>query len=102
MDPKTEMRAHVIISKAMVKKIDRLVGQRKRSKFISDAVAHALAHLELLEAAEAAMGSGAGELRPWGDTPESIAKWVHDDRQASLAHDDELDALRKRLSNPTS
>lgn len=98
MNPETDMRTHVIMSKAIVEKIDRLVGARRRSRFINDAVARELAHRELVEAAEAAIGSGRGQPRPWGDTSESIAQWVHDDRHASLEHDDELDALRERVA----
>jgi len=98
MNPDTDMRAHVVMPKEVVAKIDRLVGARRRSRFINDAVARELAHLELMEAAEAAMGSAKSESRPWGDTAESIAQWVHDDRQASLEHDDELDALRARVA----
>jgi len=100
MNPETDMRAHVIMSKALVAKIDRLVGSRRRSRFISDAVARELAHLELVEAAAAAIGSGIGQPRPWGDTSKSIAQWVHDDRQASLEKDEKLDALRARPANP--
>jgi len=88
------VRTHVVMSKAMVDTIDRLVGARRRSRFINDAVARELAHLELIEAAESAIGSARGEPRPWGDTPESIAQWVHDDRQASSERDDALETLR--------
>lgn len=84
MNPNTDMRAHVIMSKDVVDKIDRLVGQRRRSKFINEAVARELARLELLAALDAAIGSGKGQPRPWGETARSIADWVHNDRQASL------------------
>lgn len=100
MNPETDMRTHVILTKATIAKIDRLVGARRRSRFIRDAVARELAHRELVEAAEAAIGSAKGEPRPWGDTPESIAQWVHDDRQDSLERDRELDALRVRVAAP--
>lgn len=99
MNPETDMRTHVIMSRALVAKIDRLVGARRRSRFISDAVARELAHRELVAAADAAIGSGVGQDRPWGNTPESIAAWVHDGRQASLAGDDALDALRARVAS---
>ncbi len=95
MNPETDVRTHVILPKALVAKIDRLVGQRRRSRFLADAARHEIEHLELLEIARAAAGSAKGESRPWGDTPESIAQWVHDDRQASLERDEKLDALRK-------
>lgn len=98
MNPETDMRTHVIMSRALVAKIDRLVGARRRSRFISDAVARELAHRELVAAAEAAIGSGRGQDRPWGNTPASIAAWVHDDRQTSLEGDDALDALRERVA----
>lgn len=98
MNPETDMRTHVIMSKAVVEKIDRLVGARRRSRFINDAVARELAHRELVEVARAAAGSGRGQPRPWGDTAESIAQWVHDDREASGESDDELEALRERVA----
>ncbi len=53
----------------------------------------------LVEAAETAAGSGMGQDHPWGDTPESIAQWVHNDRQASLERDEALDALRERSAS---
>ena len=91
MNPQTDMRAHVIMSREVVQKIDRLVGQRRRSKFINDAVTRELARLELLDAIDAAAGSGKGQQRPWGDTARSIADWVHNDRQASLDDEDTVD-----------
>lgn len=99
MNPETDVRTHVILPKDIVAKIDRLVGQRKRSHFLADAARREIEHLELLEIARAAAGSARGAPRPWGDTSESIAKWVHDDRQASLARDEKLDALRARIAS---
>lgn len=40
-----------------------------------------LSHQSLIKAAEEAIGSAKGQPRPWGDTSESIAKWVHDGRE---------------------
>lgn len=99
MNPETEVRTHVILPKEILAKIDLLVGQRKRSRFLADAARHEIEHLEVLELARAAAGSAKGQPAPWGDTAESIAQWVHDDRQASLERDDELDALRERVAS---
>ncbi|MCC7316482.1 MAG: hypothetical protein IT419_16915 [Planctomycetes bacterium] len=98
MNPETDIRTHVILPKDILAKIDLRVGQRRRSKFLADAARRELEHLELIEIARAAAGSGKGQPRPWGDTSESIAQWVHDDRQASGDRDDELDSLRARVA----
>lgn len=91
MSPDTDIRTHVILPRSLIVQIDRLVGARGRSRFVRDAVARELAHRALVAAAEQAMGSARGETRPWGDTPAAIARWVHDDRQASL--DDDVDPV---------
>jgi len=98
MNPETDIRTHVVLPKDLVDTIDRLVGPRRRSRFLADAARREIAHLELVELACAAAGSAKGTPAPWGETSESIAQWVHDLRQDDLSRDDALDALRTRLA----
>jgi len=99
MNPETDVRTHVILPKEIVATIDRLVGSRRRSRFLADAARREIAHLELVELAHAAAGSAKGKPSPWGETAESIAQWVSDLREDDHARDAKLDALRARLSS---
>lgn len=96
MNPETDARTHVILPKDILARIDRLVGQRRRSQFLAEAARREIEHIELLEVARAAAGSARGEAGPWGETPESIASWIADLRDDDRARDDELDAARDR------
>jgi len=85
---KETMRTHVIMPKELVVTIDKLVGRRARSKFITDAAEREVRRLALAKAAEQAVGSLAEVDIPGWETPEAAAKWVHDSRRADQEHAD--------------
>jgi hypothetical protein len=100
MNPKTEMRTHVILPKDTVAEIDRRVGPRRRSQFLADAAQRELAHLALLERARAAAGSAAGTAMPWGNTAEEIADWVSELRAPDPEREEQLETIRSRHAVP--
>jgi hypothetical protein len=75
------IRAHIILPKNLVAAVDRTVGHRKRSAFIAQATAQALARERLILAARKAAGSVPDGAIPEWETPESTAAWVHQLRQ---------------------
>ena len=73
------MRVHISLDDALVAELDRRVGPRRRSSFISGAVAQALddaRRWELIQSAVGAVGDGDHE---WDADP---AGWVRDQRRA--------------------
>jgi hypothetical protein len=86
---KATMRTHVVMDKDLVESIDKLVGRRARSRFLSEAAEKELKRIRLAAAARQAAGSLVGKDTPpeW-DTPEGAAKWVHDSRRADQEHAD--------------
>jgi len=64
-------RAHVIILEELIKEIDRLVGQRKRSQFISEAVKKELNRLRFLAGVRETSGAWKAE-----NHSEQTSKWV--------------------------
>lgn len=95
MNPDTDVRTHVILPRAVIETIDRLVGQRGRSRFLVAAAQRELAHREMLEIAQQALGSGKGLERPWGQTPESITTWIEETRAEGTPRDEQLEAQRR-------
>ncbi len=84
------VRTHVILPKDLVDEVDRLVGQRKRSDFVADALREKLAH----ERQGIALREAAGALDPadypqWS-TPEKISAWVREQRAEDSRRLDEL------------
>lgn len=76
------MRTHVVVADELVAEIDTRVGPRKRSQFISEAIADKLRRERLQAAAEAAAGSLADVDIPGWETSESTVEWVREQRQA--------------------
>jgi len=76
------MRTHVVIPKDLVATIDRLVGRRARSKFLTEAAEEKLRRERLGRA----IGKVAGSLKdvdiPGWETSESAADWVRASRRA--------------------
>ena len=75
------MRTHIILDNDIVKDIDNLVGKRKRSRFITEAVFAKLRQIKL----QAALTETAGIL-PEKDSPEwrtseDVANWVSESRK---------------------
>ena len=82
-------RTHVVLSEQLVKDIDKLVGSRQRSSFLTQAAERELMRLRQLKALD--------ELVPWKDKDhpelkEGAAKWI-----SKLRREDE-----KRFNNVTT
>jgi len=75
------VRTHVVLPAELVRRIDELVGQRKRSAFIEDAVAERVKRERLRKALKATAGALKGKLPPEWEEPGGAAEWVHRNRQ---------------------
>ena len=74
------IRTHIVFPKALVSAVDELVGQRKRSAFVTEAVAEKLERERLGRALAETAGSLAAEDYPEWETPEMISAWVRKSR----------------------
>jgi hypothetical protein len=80
------LRTHVVIPKEIVESIDRTVGRRARSRFLTEAAEEKLARLRRVTAFERVAGSlREVQVAGW-ETSESAAEWVSASRRA----DDEV------------
>ena len=75
-------RTHFIAPKDLIKEVDRLVGPRRRSKFLTEATMEKLKREKLLRATRDAMKLPAVHEPGW-ETPDAVSKWVHDIRVES-------------------
>jgi len=75
-------RAHLVAPKALIEEVDRLVGPRRRSEFITDAVTEKLERENRIRAVRAAMTLPAVEEPGW-ETAEAVSKWGRDIRADS-------------------
>jgi hypothetical protein len=78
-------RTHVILDDEVIEAIDKVVGQRGRSRFLEEAAREKLDRLEL----EQAIREGAGSLKEkdyphWPDQA-SINEWVRAQRRTEAA-----------------
>lgn len=69
------MRTHVNLSEKLVGQVDRLVGQRKRSRFIAEAIQEKLEREALLDALRATAGIFSDENHPEWSTVQKVARW---------------------------
>ena len=77
------MRTHVVVPDELIEKVDRLVGKRRRSAFISAAVQERVRRENLLRAMREAAGSIKAEDHPeWADS-KNVAAWVRRLRRES-------------------
>lgn len=78
---KDDVRAHIILPRAVVEDVDRLVGHRKRGRFMAEAVQEKLRR----EKVSAALDATAGILKdadiPEWETPEKTSAWVRELRR---------------------
>jgi len=73
------MRLHITLDDELVAELDRRVGPRERSAFITRAVRRALVEQRTWDAIEAAVGTVADRGHDWDDDP---AAWVRAQRAA--------------------
>jgi metal-responsive CopG/Arc/MetJ family transcriptional regulator len=85
---KETVRTHVIMPRELVETIDKLVGRRSRSKFVTEAAEREIRRIKLIRAAEKAGGSLANVDIPGWETSESASAWVRASRQADQEHAD--------------
>ena len=82
--PGQTIRTHVVFPKELVAEVDRLVGQRKRSAFVTEAVAEKVARERLGRALETTAGILAGDAYPKWETPEKVSAWVRELRAVDI------------------
>ncbi len=78
------MRTHVILDDNIVGEVDVLVGRRKRSRFVEEAIKEKLAREKLLNALKETAGVLSREDHPEWETPEKVAAWVRDTRRHDM------------------
>lgn len=66
----------MIIPEDIVDEVDRLVGPRQRSRFVTEAIREKLARTRLIRAFDQAAGSLADVDIPGWETRESAVQWV--------------------------
>ena len=86
------IRTHIVLPSELVEAIDRLVGQRKRSAFVTQAVAEKLERELLRRALAGTAGALANHTHPEWDTPDKISAWVREMRSI------DRDATDRKLS----
>lgn len=69
---------HVILEEDLVNELDSLVGPRRRSSFIADAVRKAVDQERRWRLMRSAIGSISEEGHPWDP---DVATWVHETRR---------------------
>jgi hypothetical protein len=78
------VRAHVVLPTDLVSSVDRLVGRRGRSRFVTEAVAEKLARLRRETVLRGAAGAlGGRDLPEWEDA----AAWVGRSRDGDVARE---------------
>ena len=75
------MRTHIILPDELVEALDRLVGKRRRSAFITEALRERLGREQLLRALNESAGILKEEQYPHWATPVKVARWVRDIRR---------------------
>ncbi len=77
------VRTHFIAPKELIEEVDKLVGPRRRSEFLTEATAEKLKREKLLRLTREVSQLPPGEGIPEWDTPESTAKWLREGRADS-------------------
>ncbi|MFP4641112.1 MAG: hypothetical protein ACOC6S_00205 [Chloroflexota bacterium] len=77
------MRTHLVLPDKLVSEIDKLVGKRKRSRFVEEAVRQKLKRDALIDAVEETSGALSPEDYPQWDTRHKVAEWVAKTRRQS-------------------
>jgi metal-responsive CopG/Arc/MetJ family transcriptional regulator len=66
------MRLHISLEDELVEELDRRVGRRRRSTFISETLRRALDDARRREDIEAGLGALAGEEQEWDPDPAAL------------------------------
>ena len=78
---KDDIRTHIVLPRQVVEDVDRLVGHRRRSQFVVDAVCEKLRRAQLAAALDATVGILADADIPHWASPEQTSTWVRELRQ---------------------
>jgi hypothetical protein len=82
---------HILLPRELVEAVDKLVGERKRSQFVAEAVATKVQREKLRAALRETAGILDPKDYPQSFTPEQISEWV---RQIRSEDDAETDTGR--------
>jgi hypothetical protein len=77
------MRAHIVVPDELIAEVDAQVGQRKRSRFIAEAIEEKLRTNRVLDAFDQVAGFLVDADIPGWETPESRVEWVRNLRRES-------------------
>ena len=77
------MRTHIVLPDEVVEAVDELVGKRRRSAFIAEAVRERVRREGLLRVLKESAGILKEEDYPHWATPAKVARWVRDMRRQS-------------------
>jgi metal-responsive CopG/Arc/MetJ family transcriptional regulator len=77
------LRAHVIVPEDLLREVDALVGQRKRSDFFVEAAREKVDRMKLRKAAHEFAGFLKDADTPHWETPEATSEWVRSLRRES-------------------
>ncbi len=95
------VRTHVVLPASVVVEVDRLVGKRRRSEFIAEAVERGLAAARRKAAAERIAVEAAAGLRggpaAW-DTDDEASDWVRELRQTESPREARLQAVLRETA----
>jgi Arc/MetJ-type ribon-helix-helix transcriptional regulator len=70
------VRTHVVLPAELVRQIDELVGKRRRSAFIEDAVGERMKRERLRKALAATAGMLRDDYPPEWETPDTTREWL--------------------------
>ena len=76
-----KLRTHIILPDRLVEEIDDVVGKRKRSHFVEEAIREKLKRAALLKALKETAGILSPEEYPEWATPDKAAAWVRESRR---------------------
>ena len=74
-------RTHVVIPSELIAEVDKLVGPRRRSQFLADALRDKLRQLRQRAALEKVAGSLKDVDIPGWESPEAASQWVTKSRR---------------------
>lgn len=79
------VRAHVVMPRELIEEVDKLVGQRRRSDFMAEAVREKVLRARRDKVLRETAGALAGSDYPDWDTPEKVSTWVRRSREGAEA-----------------
>ena len=82
---KERMRAHVVMPRELVEEVDALVGHRRRSDFMTEAVREKVLRARRDKVLRETAGALAEADAPDWSTPEDVSAWVRKSRDTDEA-----------------